>query len=171
MEQGQGAINMNPWYRMRVHQLKMIKRPGYIYWSQVDYKSLAWCSCEKGKWNFKMHQEKCFDRSEQPLKPFYKTPCMGKTSSETRHLIPIIHIKKKKKNSHQNKSGGKLQGWPEKQIANVIKEEMGRKLACLAHQNKSGNVAWLFFRSTGLDNPQRGGKKIGDKYWHKNKSL
>lgn len=41
-------------------------------------------------------------------------------------------------------------------IANVTKEQMGRKLACLVQQNKFGKVAWLFFRSTWLDNPKEG---------------
>lgn len=126
IEQGQGAINMNARCRMRVHQLKMIKRSGCIYWSQVDYKLPAWCSPEKGKWNFKMHQEKCFDRSGQLFKDFSQNRLHGthfiwKMSSD----LNYPHQKKKKKqplNSHQNKWGHKLQGWAGRPIANVTKD-------------------------------------------------
>lgn len=147
------------------------KRPGCIYWSQADYKSLAWCCPEKGKCNFKMHWEKCFYRRGQLLKPFYRIPCVEDSSSETCHLMPIIHIKKKihEMNSYQRTCGNKFQRWLEKQIAYVIKGVMRRKLSCLAQQNK-GNIAWLFFRNTRLDNIKEG-KESRRKYWHKGRSL
>lgn len=136
----------------RVHQLKMIKRPGCIYWSQADYKSLAWCCSKKGKCNFKVHWEQCFYRRGQLLKPFYKIPCMGDSSSDTYHLMQIIHIKKNKWNEliPENMWNHVPMMTRKTKIANVIKGVMRRKLSCLAQQNK-GNVAWLFFRNTFLE--------------------
>ena len=156
IEQGQGAINMNPCYRMRVHELKMMKRPDCIYWSQVDYKSPAWYSCEKGKRIFKMYQEKCFDRSGQLLKPFYKTPCVGETSSETVIWFQSSTLKKKKMNSHQKICGGKAPRMTRETNCQCHKRRDGKKTGSLSQQNKPGNVAWLFFRSTWLDNPKAG---------------
>lgn len=179
IEQGQGAINMNPWCRMRVHQLKMIKRSDCIYWSQVDYKSPARCSHGKGKWNFKMHQEKCFDRSRQLLKTSYKTAGVGETSSERCHPTPIMHINKTKLNSHQNKWGHELHGWP----ANIRKVRKRTVLLspktqvqkCTtelwlrpSHSQTPGSLSHNFHNST----PSRMGRRTWSKMqtpvgWHK----
>lgn len=78
---------------------------------------------------------------------------MGESSPEKCNLIPITHIKKNKLNELIPENMWKeVPAMTRKQIDYVIKEVMSRKLARLAQQNMSRNVAWLFFRSMWLDN-------------------